>query len=127
MAFLKSKCQQAPSFLPCVWQCSGTPWFFYPSLLQAYYISACDHFHQFDSQKITLFSFLQGMRQESSSASAGGPKPPLTTSVAEQYLRSLLHSACSALVPLVSLPSSLGSTAAGFSPVLLQEVTSLTV
>lgn len=90
-----------------------------------------NHFHQFDSQKNTLFSFLQGMRQDKRSASAGGPKPPsdhICSRAAPQV--SLLHSACPALAPLASfppsLPPSLGS-AAGLSPLLPQEVTASTV
>lgn len=67
------------------------------------------------------------MRQDSSLASAGALNHPLSTSVAEQHLRSLLHSACPALAPLVSLPSSSGSAGADFFPLLLQEVTALTV
>lgn len=67
------------------------------------------------------------MRQDSSSASAGGPKPHsdhICSRASPQV--SLLHSACPALVPLVFLPPSLGS-AAGLSPLLPQEVTASTV
>lgn len=57
------------------------------------------------------------MRQDKRSASAGGPKPPsdhICSKAAPQV--SLLHSACPALAPLVSLPPSLFRLCCWFVP-----------
>lgn len=128
MPFLKSKCQQATSRLLCLWQCSGIPCFLYPSLSQICYISACKSLPLIWLTK-KYFIFLSSGHETRQAAQLlqEALNHPLTTSVAEQYLKSLLHSACPALAPLVSLPSSLVSAAAGFSSLLLQEVTALTV
>lgn len=67
-----------------------------------------NHFHWSDSPKNTLFSFLQGMRKDSSSAPAGNPEPP------PDHI-------CSRAVPRVSAPQCLPSPGyPGFPPFLFR-------
>lgn len=93
--------------------------FLYPSLSQACYISACESLALIWLTKKKNIFLTSGHEMREAQL-----WHPLDTSVAEQHLRSLLHGACPALIPLVS---SSGSAAAGLSPLLLQEVTALTV